>query len=110
VWFPAWHARPGGESSRAVRNWEPQAINLPILVVSTVTGHRRCETEMDFQYTAEQEAFRAQVREWLSQNLPPELCIDDPMDERIDPTSKCLKSGVHGRKNSQRLDGSASHG
>jgi alkylation response protein AidB-like acyl-CoA dehydrogenase len=40
---------------------------------------------MDFEYTPEQEAFRAQVREWLRDNLPPELCIDDPMDERISP-------------------------
>ncbi|HKV56364.1 MAG TPA: acyl-CoA dehydrogenase family protein, partial [Candidatus Binataceae bacterium] len=40
---------------------------------------------MDFEYTPEQEAFRAEVREWLAKNLPPELCIDDPMDERIAP-------------------------
>jgi alkylation response protein AidB-like acyl-CoA dehydrogenase len=40
---------------------------------------------MDFEYTPEQEAFRAQVREWLLDNLPPHLCIDDPMDERIAP-------------------------
>jgi alkylation response protein AidB-like acyl-CoA dehydrogenase len=40
---------------------------------------------MDFEYTSEQEAFRAQVRGWLRDNLPPELCIDDPMDERIAP-------------------------
>jgi alkylation response protein AidB-like acyl-CoA dehydrogenase len=40
---------------------------------------------MDFEYTPEQEAFRAQVREWLQNNLPPDLCIDDPMDERIAP-------------------------
>jgi alkylation response protein AidB-like acyl-CoA dehydrogenase len=40
---------------------------------------------MDFEYTHEQERFRAEVREWLNENLPPELCIDDPMDERIAP-------------------------
>jgi alkylation response protein AidB-like acyl-CoA dehydrogenase len=40
---------------------------------------------MDFEYTPEQEAFRVRVREWLQENLPPDLCIDDPMDERIAP-------------------------
>ncbi|MGH8014424.1 MAG: acyl-CoA dehydrogenase family protein [Candidatus Binataceae bacterium] len=40
---------------------------------------------MDFDYTPEQDAFREQVRVWLKQNLPPDLCIDDPMDERIAP-------------------------
>jgi alkylation response protein AidB-like acyl-CoA dehydrogenase len=40
---------------------------------------------MDFEYSPEQEEFRGQVREWLAANLPPELCIDDPMDERIAP-------------------------
>ena len=38
---------------------------------------------MDFEYTPEQEAFRKEVREWLRANLPPELCVDDAMDERI---------------------------
>ena len=28
---------------------------------------------MDFEYTAQQEAFRAEVRDWLRNNLPPEL-------------------------------------
>ena len=27
---------------------------------------------MDFRLTPEQEAFRAEVRDWLSQNLPPD--------------------------------------
>jgi alkylation response protein AidB-like acyl-CoA dehydrogenase len=40
---------------------------------------------MDFEYTPEQEAFRAEVRKWLKNNLPSDLCIDDPMDERIAP-------------------------
>ncbi len=46
---------------------------------------------MDFEYTPEQEEFRAQVREWLNNNLPPELCIDDPMDERIAPNREVFE-------------------
>jgi len=38
---------------------------------------------MDFEYTSEQKAFRHQVREWLAANLPPELCLDDPADDRV---------------------------
>ena len=38
---------------------------------------------MDFEYTAEQQAFRRQVRDWLATNLPPELCLDDPADDRV---------------------------
>jgi alkylation response protein AidB-like acyl-CoA dehydrogenase len=40
---------------------------------------------MDSEYTPKQEAFRAEIRDWLVRNLPPDLCIDDPMDERIAP-------------------------
>jgi len=40
---------------------------------------------MDFQYTPEQEAFRREVRGWLEQNLPADLCVDDPFDERVAP-------------------------
>jgi alkylation response protein AidB-like acyl-CoA dehydrogenase len=40
---------------------------------------------MDFQYTPEQEAFRAEVRGWLAANLPPDLCVDDARDERVAP-------------------------
>jgi len=40
---------------------------------------------MDFQYTPEQEAYRTKVRSWLAANLPKELCVDDPRDERIAP-------------------------
>jgi alkylation response protein AidB-like acyl-CoA dehydrogenase len=40
---------------------------------------------MDFQYTPEQEAFRAKVRGWLADNLSPDLCVDDARDERIAP-------------------------
>jgi len=40
---------------------------------------------MDFHYTPEQEAFRTEVRSWLETNLSPDLCVDDPRDERIAP-------------------------
>jgi alkylation response protein AidB-like acyl-CoA dehydrogenase len=40
---------------------------------------------VDFQYTAEQDAFRNELREWLAAHLPPDLCVDDPTDERVAP-------------------------
>lgn len=40
---------------------------------------------MDFQYTPEQDALRAEVRGWLATNLDPALCVDDPKDERVAP-------------------------
>ena len=46
---------------------------------------------MDFEYTPEQEAFRKEVREWLHANLPPELCVDDAMDERIAATREVFE-------------------
>ena len=51
---------------------------------------------MDFEYTPEQEAFREVVRTWLAQNLPADLCIDDPMDERREgrPTWHAWTSGI----------------
>jgi alkylation response protein AidB-like acyl-CoA dehydrogenase len=46
---------------------------------------------MDFQYTPEQEAYRAEVRGWLQTNLPPDLCVDDARDERIAPDRKTFE-------------------
>jgi len=46
---------------------------------------------MDFEYTAEQEKFRAEFRGWLKANLPPELCVDDPWDERVAPTRQLFE-------------------
>jgi alkylation response protein AidB-like acyl-CoA dehydrogenase len=46
---------------------------------------------MDFEYTPEQEAFRKEVREWLADNLPPELCVDDATDERIAPNREVFE-------------------
>ena len=40
---------------------------------------------MDFHYTAEQESFRQELRRWLAANLPRDLCVDDPTDERVAP-------------------------
>ena len=38
---------------------------------------------MDFEYTDEQNAFRKEFRDWLARHLPPELCLDDPADDRV---------------------------
>ena len=38
---------------------------------------------MDFEYTPEQQAFREEFRAWLAMNLQPELCLDDPADDRV---------------------------
>ena len=38
---------------------------------------------MDFEYTPEQQAFRRQFRDWLAANLSPDLCLDDPADDRV---------------------------
>lgn len=40
---------------------------------------------MDFQFTPEQDAYRAKVRSWIETNLPKELCVEDARDERIAP-------------------------
>src|SRR3989442_15923724 len=38
---------------------------------------------MDFEYAQEHEAFRKEFRAWLATHLPPELCLDDPADDRV---------------------------
>jgi alkylation response protein AidB-like acyl-CoA dehydrogenase len=38
---------------------------------------------MDFEYAPEQQAFRNEFRAWLAKNLPPDLCLDDPADDRV---------------------------
>jgi alkylation response protein AidB-like acyl-CoA dehydrogenase len=38
---------------------------------------------MDFEYSAEQQAFRKEFRGWLETHLPPDLCLDDPADDRV---------------------------
>ncbi len=38
---------------------------------------------MDFEYSPEHEAFRKEFRDWLRANLPADLCLDDPADDRV---------------------------
>lgn len=38
---------------------------------------------MDFEYAPEHQAFRAEFRRWLGANLPADLCLDDPADDRV---------------------------
>ena len=38
---------------------------------------------MNFELAPEHEAFRKEFRGWLAANLPPELCLDDPADDRV---------------------------
>ena len=38
---------------------------------------------MDFEYSTEQNAFRYEFRQWLAAHLPPDLCLDDPADDRV---------------------------
>ena len=45
---------------------------------------------MYFQYTPEQETLRDEVKDWLEANLVPDLCVDDPKDERVAPDHKRL--------------------
>jgi alkylation response protein AidB-like acyl-CoA dehydrogenase len=38
---------------------------------------------MNFEFSPEHEVFRKEFRAWLAANLPPELCLDDPADDRV---------------------------
>jgi alkylation response protein AidB-like acyl-CoA dehydrogenase len=49
---------------------------------------------MDFEYAPEQEAFRKELRGWLAANLPPELCVDDPADDRVASTREMFERRV----------------
>jgi alkylation response protein AidB-like acyl-CoA dehydrogenase len=73
---------------------------------------------VDFEFSPEQEAFRAEVRKWIAANLPPELCVDDASDERIAPNreifdkrrawqAKLHKAGYAGFSWPKQYDGRA---
>jgi alkylation response protein AidB-like acyl-CoA dehydrogenase len=38
---------------------------------------------VDFTYSAQQETFCREFRGWLAANLPPDLRVDDPADDRV---------------------------
>jgi alkylation response protein AidB-like acyl-CoA dehydrogenase len=46
---------------------------------------------MDFEYSEEHQAFRKEFRRWLEANLPPELCLDDPADDRVASTRETFE-------------------
>src|SRR3990172_8077822 len=46
---------------------------------------------MDFEYTEEQETFRAGFRAWLQANLPLDLCVDDAWEERVALTGEIFE-------------------
>jgi alkylation response protein AidB-like acyl-CoA dehydrogenase len=49
---------------------------------------------MDFRETHEQGAFRHELRRWLVDNLPPDLGVDDPTDERVAPDRETFERRV----------------
>jgi alkylation response protein AidB-like acyl-CoA dehydrogenase len=53
---------------------------------------------MDFQYTPEQDAFRREIRDWLAANLPADLRVDDPADERVAPDRATFERRVAWQK------------
>jgi hypothetical protein len=65
---------------------------------------------MDFEYAPEQEAFRKEFRGWLAANLPPDLCIDDPADDRVASTREMFERRVAWQKTMHKAGWSASAG
>jgi alkylation response protein AidB-like acyl-CoA dehydrogenase len=53
---------------------------------------------MDFADSPEHAAFRAEFREWLADNLPPELCADDAQDQRVAPDRESLEARIQWQK------------
>jgi alkylation response protein AidB-like acyl-CoA dehydrogenase len=53
---------------------------------------------MDFEYAPEQENFRKEFRAWLERNLPSELCVDDPADDRVASTREMFERRVAWQK------------
>jgi alkylation response protein AidB-like acyl-CoA dehydrogenase len=46
---------------------------------------------MDFEYAPEHETFRKEFRGWLAANLPPDLRVDDPADDRVASTRETFE-------------------
>jgi len=57
---------------------------------------------VDFQYTPEQEAFRQELRQWLAANLPEDLKVDDPTDERVAPDRATFERRVEWQRTMHR--------
>ena len=53
---------------------------------------------MHFDYTPEQEDFRKSLRGWLEANLPADLTVDDPIDERVAPDRETFVRRVEWQK------------
>ncbi|PYO52871.1 MAG: acyl-CoA dehydrogenase, partial [Candidatus Rokuibacteriota bacterium] len=53
---------------------------------------------MDFEYTPEQDTFRKEFRGWLAANLPADLRVDDPVDDRVASTREMFERRVAWQK------------
>src|SRR5260370_35245796 len=53
---------------------------------------------MDFEYTLEQDTSRKQFRGWLAANLPAELRVVDPVDDRVASTREIFERRVAWQK------------
>jgi alkylation response protein AidB-like acyl-CoA dehydrogenase len=53
---------------------------------------------MDFADSPEHAAFRAEFRQWLEANLPPEICVDDAADQRVAPDRETLEKRIAWQK------------
>ena len=49
---------------------------------------------MDFADSPEHAEFRAEFRQWLSANLPQEICVDDAADQRVAPDRETLEKRI----------------
>src|SRR5215467_9116529 len=53
---------------------------------------------MDFADSPEHAEFRAEFRQWLSANLPQEICVDDAADQRVAPDRETLEKRIRWQK------------
>ncbi len=53
---------------------------------------------MDFADSPEHAEFRAEFRQWLAANLPPEICVDDAADQRVAPDRETLEKRIQWQK------------